>query len=472
VITVTESAQNTQQPSELKPRDQPKGTASSTLLTGPQAPTPQVTEVSGVDKSAIYRIGPDRTVETLRTSKEDNVYDLLLDGDSILFSTDVQGRIYRSVDGRPTLVAEAGDGEVTRLLKTASGFYAALSSPARLLSFTSSGTAPAAYESTVRDSTTIARWGHLRWHGSGSGVVFRTRTGNAIRPDSTWSPWSEPLRDPATAAITSPNARFIQWRAEWPAGATSELDTIDIGYLPQNTPPTVRSITVTSVLTTNPAKASVSNAPSSSAYSVTVTDTGDAPAASAGSTVGQVVSRQTSTQAQVSWQADDADGDKLVYSVHFRGEDEKNWQLIRSRMFENALLMDADTLADGRYYFRVVASDSPSNAADYARQSELVSAPILIDNTPPVITPGAPRRSGTSLDIDIQAEDKTSALRRCEFSLDAGSWQQIEASDGVTDSPHEQFRLHLEMLRPGEHLLVFRVYDSANNAGLSKVVIH
>ena len=74
----------------------------------------------------------DRTIETLRSSKEDNVYDLLLDGDTLIFSTDVHGRIYRLADRKPTLLAEPGDGEATRILKSGSVLYSALSSPARL----------------------------------------------------------------------------------------------------------------------------------------------------------------------------------------------------------------------------------------------------------------------------------------------------------------------------------------------------
>ncbi len=76
-----------------------------------------------------------------------------------------------------------------------------------------------------------------------------------------------------------------------------------------------------------------------------------------------------------------------------------------------------------------------------------------------------------SLDIDIDANDKTSPLRLCEYSLDAGFWQPIEAVDGITDSPHQQFHLHIDKLRAGEHLLVVRVYDTANNAGLARVVL-
>ena len=279
------------------------------------------------------------------------------------------------------------------------------------------------------------------------------------------------MSDPSSALIQSPNARFIQWQAEWATGANSSLDIVDIGYLPQNTPPALHSITVTSVLTTNALKQSATASAATSSYTVTVTDTGTAPAASSSTSATQTASQQQITQTQISWQADDADGDKLVYAVYFRGDDETEWMLIRSRMFENALLLDADTLADGRYFFKVVASDSPSNAAPYARQTELVSGPVLIDNTPPVVTLGQPRRNGDALDITVDAVDKTSSLRRCEFSLDAGSWQPIEAADGITDSPREQFLLHIDKLRPGEHLLVFRVYDSANNAGLARIVV-
>jgi hypothetical protein len=63
------------------------------------------------------------------------------------------------------------------------------------------------------------------------------------------------------------------------------------------------------------------------------------------------------------------------------------------------------------------------------------------------------------------------SLRRCEYSVDAGPWTPLEAEDGVTDSPRERFLLRLEDVRPGDHIVVFRVYDSANNAGLTKVVI-
>lgn len=474
VITVTaakESGVPADSDQAAKTADQTR-TGTSTASTNAATTPAAITEVSGVEKSAIYRIRRDGNIETIRSSKEDNVYALLLDGNSLLFSTDDHGRIYRFSEGKISLVAEPGSGETTQLLKIGTSLYAALSNAARLLSYGPAGTTSGYYESQIHDATSVARWGHLQWHGAGEGVVFRTRTGYSARPDSTWSAWSAPISGPADSLIKSPPARFVQFRAEWPAGSDARINTIDVPYLAQNSSPAVRSITVSSVVGTNVAKTGAGTAaPASSAYSITVTDTGEAPAASSSNSSSQVVSRLQTTQTQISWQADDPDSDKLVYSLYFRAEDENEWQLIRSHMFENTLLLDPDVFADGRYFFKVIASDAPSNAPEFAHQSELVSTPVLIDNTPPVVTVGTEQRNGTSADIEIDARDKTSPLRLCEYSLDAGTWQPIESVDGITDSPEERFRLHLEKLRPGEHLVVFRVYDAAGNAGLAKAVL-
>jgi hypothetical protein len=294
------------------------------------------------------------------------------------------------------------------------------------------------------------------------GVAFRTRAGNSARPDATWSDWSAPIDDPAKSLITSPNARYLQWRAEFSAAAS--IDSVRVAYLPQNTPPTVRSITVSAQ-----ASSAAKSAVGSTVYSVTVTDTVDG-SATAGAQ-GQTLSRPAGQQIQVTWQADDPEGDKLSYSLFFRGEDEREWKLLRANISENTYLLDADVFADGRYFFKVIASDRPSNPADQARQAELVGPPVLIDNTPPQVSAGAVRRTGSTIEIDVDAEDRASALRRCEYSVDASPWLPVEASDGVTDSPRERFLIHIDNFPAGEHLIVIRAYDSAGNAGLAKVVV-
>ena len=86
-----------------------------------------------MEKSALYRINPDNTVETLWSSKEENVYDVLALERQILFSTDENGRIYGlSPDRRVTLVAQTNEGETTRLLPSDHSVLAATGNMGRI----------------------------------------------------------------------------------------------------------------------------------------------------------------------------------------------------------------------------------------------------------------------------------------------------------------------------------------------------
>ena len=467
-VTVTDQQAGLTPPPKPEAAKTPAGTQSPVM-----AVSPGTVDYAGVDKSALYVIHPDNTVETLWSSKEENIYDVAMFHSSLLFVTDVQGRLYRlEGDRKATLLAQSNEGEATRLVESRGTLLAATGNLGKLLRLDAGTVATGWFESPVHDSSTVARWGRLAWRGDAKGIAFKTRSGNSLPPDATWSDWSPPLTDPDRAAITSPNARYIQWRAEFSGTAASSpvLDSVTIAYLPQNTPPNVRSINVTAVSgSAKSGAATAASAAATASYAITVTDSGDAPATAG--TPSQTLSRIPGQQVQIYWQADDPDGDRLIYSLYFRGEDETRWKLLRANMTENTFLIDADVFADGRYYFRVVASDAPSNPANLAREAELVSAPILIDSTPPVVTASAPRRSGTVVEVDVDAEDRGSVLRRCEYSIDAGLWTPVEASDGVTDSARERFLIRLDKVSAGEHLIVIRVYDVAGNVGLTKVVV-
>lgn len=467
-ITVTSDSSTAQQgaldikpkPAEAKP--QPAATVGQNVY-----------EMPGVERTAIYRIFPDNTAETLWTSKEENVFDIALRGDDVIFATDQRGRIYRlSKDLKATLLVETAESETTRLAPSGKSLLASTSNLGKLFRLDGGVQPSGTYESPVHDAGNIARWGRLDWHGeTGAGqFVFRTRSGNSARPDKTWSEWSTPTGG-ARAAIASPNARYIQWQVELKAastGAAPMLDGVSLTYQPQNTRPTVRAITVMPQWTALPGKTGTATTAS---YSITVTDSGsDATPTSAG-TPTQSIERSGHPQLLISWQADDPDADKLIYSLFYRGEDEREWKLLKDNLTENTHLQDAEVFADGRYFFRVVASDRLSNSPSAARESELVSPPVLIDQTPPRVTLSAPRRTGTAVEITITAEDTASPLRRAEYSLDAAAWRILEADDGITDSPSETFTLRLPNVAPGEHTVVVRVLDAAGNPGLAKTVL-
>ena len=298
--------------------------------------------------------------------------------------------------------------------------------------------------------------------------ISRTRSGNSLRPDKTWSDWSgsdgeaRPDREPQRTVHS------MEGRAE----RSSILDNVTVAYSTQNLAPVVKSINVFTVpaAASSSSKAAASSS-SAAAYTVTVTDTGDSSVAPSSGTPTQALSRASAQQINITWQAEDPDGDKLVYAVYFRGEDEREWKLLKENLHENTYAIDGDALADGRYFFRVTASDREANPAASARESDLVSSPVLIDNTPPVVHAGAPRRNGAAVEIDVEASDAASPLRRCEYSVDAGPWTPLEAADGVIDSPQESFHVSLRNIAPGEHVVAIRAVDSAGNAGLAKVVL-
>jgi hypothetical protein len=472
-VTVTADAGGDIKPAPAIPPKAPETTATPAVTTT----TAVTADTTPVEKSAIYRINADNTVDTLWSSKEENVYDILTGADGQLyFGTDASGRIYRlTPDRKLTLVAQTNESEATRLLQWKGSLLAATGNMGKIYKL-GSVAARGTYESPVFDAGSVAQWGKLRWQGDkGAGdIALRTRSGNSLRPDDTWSDWSEPLR--AGAQIPSPNARFLQYEAAL-SGTGVTLENVIAAYLPQNNPPIVRSVTV--LTTATPASASVkagaqvgnTASAATTPYSITVTDTGDAAPVSSTGTPTQTLSRATLQQLMISWQADDPDNDKLVYELDFRGEGQRDWIVLKKDLHDTTYTIDGDALADGRYFFKVTASDREANAPASAKDSDLVSSPVLIDNTPPVIRIQSAKRAGAGADVAFDAQDSASALRRAEYTLDAGSWTPVAPVDGILDSPSEEFRLHIEAVAAGEHLLVIRVVDSGGNTGLAKVVL-
>ncbi len=475
-ITVTVDAAAGNNTAEIKPQDIKPQTQ-----TAPSA-TPQVSSsfstntdaTNNVEKSAVYRINPDNTVETLWTSKEENAYDILALEKQILFSTDQEGRIYGiSPDRRVTLVAQTNEGETLRLLPGDHSILAATGNMGRIFKLGDTSGTRGTYEAPVHDAGSASKWGSISWRAdvpADGRIVFRTRSGNSARPDRTWSDWSAPLTDSDGSRITSPNARFIQWKLEMTgaSGGTPILNSVSLAYLPQNTPPVLKSINVVSQAV--PVAKGAGSANSTAPYAVTVTDSGDSSTNSAGAST-QTLQKAYTQQITIVWQADDADGDRLLYNVYFRGADEMQWKVLKSATHDSSLTFDSDVLADGKYYFRVIASDRESNPPSAAREAVLDSAPVMIDNTPPIVTMGAVRYAAGQAHIEWEAADRESGLRRCEYSLDAGDWTPVESLDGVIDSLKEKFALDLTNLKPGEHMIAIRATDAAANTGLAKVVL-
>ena len=440
-----------------------------------------VISYGGIEKAALLRVRPGVAVEKLWSSQEENILALSLSPTpepELLFATDAAGRVYRlEKERRVSLIAQAEQDQITRLAAAPGGLLLSTAHSGKLYRL---GATPreGSYQTAVYDSGGVSQWGRLSWLGAapeGTSVRFQTRTGNSGRPDATWSDWSK-LSEPAAGgdgdAIPSPSARYIQWRVELHGNGNGPvtIDKVGITYLPQNTPPVIQTVDVTASAAKDAAGAGASASGSSEAtasYSVTVSASGNVASPASGSetqTLGGA-GRQVLT---ISWQAEDPDGDPLTAGVHFRGEDETVWKLLKEDIRESKLEIDSDALADGAYRFRVAVSDRRANPPGVAESVSRESRTILVDHTPPQVR-AAPVDGRQSARFD--ASDAASLLQQAEYSLDAGSWQPVYPDDGILDSRSELFTIRLTDLPPGEHLITLRVRDRAGNAGLGKAVV-
>ena len=427
------------------------------------------------NRGAIYRIRPDGLWDTFWETGEDSPYSLLVEADgSLLVGTGPEGKIFR-VSGDParaTLLSRAKARQVTVFLRDPSGrVVGGTSNPGKLFSL-SSGPAPrGTYESDVRDAGTVASWGVIRWRASGQPghVQIVTRSGNTATPDETWSAWSKPYTTADGEQISSPNARYLQWRAVLAADKAPSpvLTSVTAAYLPRNLRPEVLSITV------HPPGAVFQRPFSSGDVEIAGfednTSDGRPPTqsqtASGGPTplpppLGRRI-YQKGLQTIV-WRAEDDNNDRLQYDVSYRREGETTWKLLKRGIWDAIFVWDTTSVPDGTYVIRITASDAPSNAPASALAGEKESVSFDIDNTPPRIETQASVRAGSKATIAFTVRDEQSAVQRVEYSLDASRWRLVYPKDGIPDSRREAFEVAVEDSEVGRSVII-RATDAMNN---------
>lgn len=436
------------------------------------APPTRATRRQG--KGAIYRIRPDGLWDTLWDSGDDAPYDLVIEpSGSLLVGTGTEGKIFR-ISGEParaTLLARASAKQVTALLRESSGrIVGAASNPGKLFALSPAPARRGAYDSDVRDAGNVATWGVIRWRAAANGgqVEVFTRSGNTATPDDTWSGWSKPYTNADGEQVTSPNARYLQWRVVLSSsGSTGPvLTSVTTAYLPRNVRPEVASITV------HPAGA-VFQRPFSTGeteiagFEDNTSDGRPTNQASAGAgqappspALGRRI-YQKGLQTFV-WKADDDNDDKLQYDVLYRREGDTAWKPLRRGLWDPIFVWDTTSVPDGTYFVKIAASDAPSNSPGAALLGELESVNFDIDNTPPRVDVQPAVRAGARATIAFAVQDAQSPVQRVEYSLDASRWRVVYPKDGIPDSRREEFEVTLDEGEAGRAVII-RATDGMNN---------
>jgi sugar lactone lactonase YvrE len=434
----------------------------------PEQPAKSRYDLTGA-KSAVYRILPDGGSNVLWNSATIAGFSINVNqsGNGVLLGTSDKGRIYNITDdGRETLVLQSNENQISTMTAAGRNLYATSSNQGKLFRFGAETVAEGSYESAVLDAKAVASWGRIWWRSTG-GVQLQTRSGNTEKPNETWSDWSAAYTDAKNAQISSPNAKYLQWRAILRSSSgISNLGEVNVSFLARNIAPEILSI---QILPTNVGLAA--NPPLQ--IDPNIETSGLDPQIFGIPSIAIAPRRLYQRGAtSLQWTAEDRNGDKLKYAVYYRETGDASFKLLRDDLTENFYTIDGQSLADGRYIFRITVNDSLSNPVNQTLSGERTSEPVNIDNTAPVVSAvGNAQISGDRARVVFEATDAASYLSNAEYSIDGGEWQTVYSEDGISDGQKERYTIDTVLRNQGEYSITLRVFDANGNAGNARILV-
>ena len=432
---------------------------------------------SGPQSGGVYRIARDGVWDLVWESTGDVPYDVTFrsalnsrdaNNYDLLIATGPDGKIFQVSENpaRVVLLARVPAQQVIQFVTaTENNFHYVTANPGRLYRLTADKSSTGIYLSAVQDASTVATWGSLSWRASlppGTSVELFTRSGNTEEPNEIWSNWSDAHVDSTGSQITSPKARYIQWKAELRGvNAIPALHSVTAAYLPRNLPPAITTVTVHEPGVVFQQPFAGSDPPIAGLH------IGDEPRQSISSAsadsqqnpLGRKVFRKGLQSFE--WIAKDANFDELTFDVFYRSESDSAWNALALELHESIFTWNTSSVPDGSYVFRVVASDALSNPPLLTLQGEISSSPFNVDNSPPEIIIDSRSPAGADLAFEFTVRDSHSPIERVEFSIGTQDWRVLYPADGIPDSLVEQFSLTLDSISDGS--LVLRATDAMGN---------
>jgi hypothetical protein len=300
----------------------------------------------------------------------------------------------------------------------------------------------------VYDAGRTAQWGTISWDAdvpAGARVEIATRSGNRPVPDGTWSAWSPAYASDRGSAVSSPPARYLQWKADLSRiknDVMPAVNSVRVTLLPQNQAPTVRGLAVLAA--------------------------GEKPPAPSGPPrVDAVAPKEPPRGARwVIWEASDPDGDALSVTLRLRKDGESEFRTLASGAV-SPFSLEESGMGEGRWVLAIDVDDTPSNGPERALKARSQTDRFLVDHTAPKVEPRKPSGAAPSghAIFEVQAVDTLSAIARAEYTLganDDGPWLPLPCRDGICDTPAESFLLDLPQAAAQGKVRV-RVLDTAGN---------
>ncbi len=462
-------------------------------------------------QSTVVRIEPSGFASTFWNATDAPIHALVADpaGQGIYVAAGSGGKIYRLMgDTNYSLVADVEEQSALSFTSHNGQLYFACVTRAAIYALGERQTTSALFASRPLNAGSIVAWGNFMLEAetpSDSKIEVEVRAGNTPDPaDNTWGEWLKAKQvSDSHWSVGAIVGQYLQYRLRLTAnskGKSPVIDALQFFYVQRNAPPILKSVRVEKVggeappPPTQPQPSSTASGAASSGAqrpdspparlggaleSLIAAATGARPEAPSQPQAAQppaaaLGAASNSNKFTVSWDATDPNGDKLVYEISLKGEDESNWKNLEKQFSATRYTLDTSSMADGLYRVRITASDRPQNPDDRASTTSLMSRVFAIDNTPPVISEFQAKKVGPNRwEIVAKASDALSMLASASYCIDLDTtWYALLPEDGIFDATSETFRFIVEPREKAEeHLLRLRVMDREGNARVAKILL-
>jgi len=426
---------------ETKPEETGKGTGSTTLKIANTSKEKVKRDASAVpaakrgtphkEASHIYKIDP-RGFVTDIFDEMAVFFTLIQQDDQLLLGTGNEAQLFTidpETEQKAIAYKDKEASQVTALADVGDKLYLGTSNPAKLIRLSKSFATSGTFTSHLVDAGQPSMWGKLQIDAdipAACRVLMSARSGNVEDPnDPTFSPWTKAVELTEATQLTCPLGRFCQYKLT--------LETADTDRTP-----VVREVAVPHVVP-NLAPRVLS----------ATTARGD---------------KNKPGEFNITYKAEDDNKDTLIYKIEFRKLGRANWIKLEDDFEKTKFEWDTRTIEDDRYEVRVTASDERSNTTATKLAGSRISDPFVVDNTAPVIKDSKLKTENSKLTLSLEIKDEFTAIGKISYTVDSNEdWVAALPDDMVYDTTTEFFKIQIEDLETGEHVIALKIADDLGN---------
>ncbi len=394
-----------------------------------------------IKSNVVYQITPTGRASVL-LHVPDMILSMLYRHGKLLLGLGSHGRLleYDPFTQTETLVTRLTQLDILSLLAGRhGGLYLGTANGGQVLHLSANVAASGTYVSRVLDAKLPANWGvaHLRADmPAGTRVTIRTRSGNVKNIETLgrfWSPWSAAMPANTWRKISSPVARYLQFKIHLTAnkaGQSPVLDAASLVYQQITVPPQINSVMALPV-------------------------------------------KGNPHLVKIKWSATDANGDRLQYRLEYRQKGIPVWIGLANHLTNTDYLFKTDSVPGGKYRVKVIASNAADNSPQETFQVARETRYFVVENAPPVISALKWKNlRGHRVVVTGFARSRRVPIVAVEFQVDSGKyWQPAAASDKIFDAPLEGFSARTGKLAAGPHRITIRAVDAKGNKTYKSVLV-